>query len=407
VLAHICVWLFVFAVPWEDMLVLTGLGTIGKLLGITAFGATTLHVLLRGRVRTLNAFHGAVVLFMCWVLLSTFWSVAEPLSIQRKVLIYVQNLVMLWVIWETTASRGRLASLFQAYVLGGYVAAISTIRNYLTGAAVVDYERFAAQGFDANDLGMLLALGLPMAWYLASTGSSGFQRWLNRIYFIIATLGILLTGSRGALITTIVALSVIPLTLSQMRRSVRIAGIVVIILAAVAAVRFVPEESFERLSTTTTEISEGNLTGRIAIWQSGLRAVPKRPLQGFGPGGWYRVAGRVGVRLRSSHNTYLSILVEEGMIGLVLYLLIFVVLLRRLRRLPVFEGRVGLTLLATLATAILPLGWDTRKALWLVLALLVALSDVFVRMPLLPPPARAHRPPLRRPGGAPASAAVE
>jgi hypothetical protein len=65
------------------------------------------------------------------------------------------------------------------------------------------------------------------------------------------------------------------------------------------------------------------------------------------------------------------------MIGLIVFLSMFVVLLTRLRALPTFERRVGIILLATLATAIMPLGWEAHKALWLVLALLAAWSDVF------------------------------
>jgi O-antigen ligase len=377
VVAHIFAWLLVFAVPWQDMVVLAGVGTMSKLLGVAAVGAAVLHVLFTGRLRQPIAFHWIVLAYLCWVLLSTFWAIAQPLSIERKVNTYLQILVMVWVIWETTPTRSRLASLLQAFVLGGYVAAGSTIYNYASGTATSDFGRFAAKGFDPNDLGMLLALALPMAWYLASTARSGTQRWLNRAYFVVGTLAILLTGSRGALLVTIAALSVIPWTLSQLRRGMRVAAVVILIGAGVTAVAFVPSFVFQRLSTTGSEIAEGTVSGRLAVWQSGLRVVPARPLHGYGPAGWFPAAGEVWGRVRGSHSTYLSILVEEGMIGLLLFLSMFVALLTRMRALPTFERRVGLTLLATLAIVITPLGWDTSKALWLILALLAGWSDVF------------------------------
>jgi O-antigen ligase len=408
VVAHIFAWLFVFAVPWQEMVFLPGLGTLSRVLGMGALGATALNVLLRGKVRTLTGFHWLVFAYLCWVLLSVSWAVAEPASVERKVKTYLQILVMVWVIWETTPTRSRLASLLQAYVLGAYVAAGSTIHNYAIGEALVkDVGRFAAEGFDANDLGMLLALALPMAWYLASNASNGLQRWLNRGYFVAGTLAILLTSSRGALLTTLVALSVVPFTLTQIRPGVKVAGLVIMLLAGAAAVRFVPAKSFHRLSTTTSEISEGTMTGRLSIWKSGLRAVPKRPLQGYGPAGWYLVAGDIGIKHRGPHNTYLSILVEEGMIGLLLYLAMFAVLLIRLRALPAFERRVGLTLLATLAIAITPLGWDTNKASWLVLALLAGWSGALASARWATTPIRPVRTALRRPGAAPTPAAIE
>jgi O-antigen ligase len=289
-------------------------------------------------------------------------------------------------------------NLLQAYVLGAYVAALATVYNYLAGAGIEKtYNRFAAQGFDANDLGMLLALGLPMAWYLASAVPSGLQRWGNRGYFLVAILALLLTGSRGALVASLVALSVVPFTIGHLRTGVKVAGLVIIILAAVAAIRFVPEKSFERLSSTTTEISEGTLTGRLVIWQRGLALVPERPLHGYGPAGWFPSVGFIGLRIRSSHNTYLSILVEEGLIGLLLYLSMFAVVLRRLRALPSFERKVGTALMATLMTAILPLNWDVYKASWLVLALLAGWADVLARSHPAPVRAPTSRTPLRRP----------
>jgi O-antigen ligase len=393
VVAHIFAWLFVFAVPWQDMVVFQGLGTISKLLGITAMGAMVLHMMVHARVRRPTAFHWMVLVYLCWVLISTFWAVAEPVSISRKVKTYVQILMMVWVIWETSPNRRRLVSLMQAYVLGAYVAAGSTVYNSLTGVSLDPSGRYAASGFDANDSGMLMALALPLAWYLSSTASSGLQRWLNRGYFVAGSVAILLTGSRGALITMIAALLVVPFTLTQIKTGVKVAGFIIVILSGAAAVWLVPDKSFQRLSTTTAELSEGTLTGRITIWQTGLRAVPRRPLFGFGPAGWYPVAGRVARRLRGPHNTYLSILVEEGMIGLLLFLGILAVVMARLRAIPTtLERRVGLTLLLTVMIAIAPLGWDVAKGLWLVLALLAGFSDVFAGV-------RTH-PAVFRPGPA-------
>ena len=371
--AHIFAWLFVFAVPWQDMLVFPGLGTLSRLLGMAAIGAMALHVLMRGKVRALLGFHWLLFGYLCWVVLSTFWGVAAQQTVWTSVKTLLQIFVMMWVIWEATPTPARLTSLLQAYVLGAYVAAGSTIFNYATGAVSTHaYGRYAASGFDPNDLGSLLALALPMAWYLAARAPSGFQRWLNRAYFVAGTLAILLTASRGALLATIVALFVVPWTLTQLRGGVRVAALVIVLGAGAAAVRFVPEFAFKRLSTTRSEITQGTLNHRLQIWSKGIQTVPARPLQGYGPAGWYPAIGLD----QAPHNTYLTILVEEGLIGLLLYLTILTLVWARLLRLHTFERRVGLTMLATLLVVMTPLGWAGHKASWLVLALLAGMSDV-------------------------------
>jgi O-antigen ligase len=396
VVAHLFTWLFVFAVPWQNVVLIPGLGTISKLLGIGAIGATALHVLFSGRVRPLLSFHWVVIAYFMWICMSAFWAIARQESVLSDINTDLQILVMIWVIWEAAPTVSRFTSLLQAYVLGAYVAAGSTIYNYLTGAAIkTDTTRFSASGFDPNDLGMLLALALPMAWYIASHATNPVQRWLNRLYFVMGTFAILLTSSRGALVAALVALAVIPWTLTQVRPGLKVAIVVIALGSAVVAVQLVPEKSFERLATTKSEISEGTLNSRLRIWKEGIGLIPAHPLEGVGPAGWYPA---VGMRIGNvaPHNTYLAIAVEEGLVGLFLYLLLFAVILKRLMALPTFERRVGLGQLATLMIAILPLGWHQNKASWLVLALLAVWSTV-----LLPEstgqPVQTFSPPLRRP----------
>ena len=379
-LAHIFTWLFVFAIPWQNMVVFPGLGTISKLFGAAAIGATFLTVVMRGKVRPMGRFHMVVFLYFSWVFLSVFWAVSSQESILKSVLTHSQLLLMIPVIWEATPTQGRLISLMQAYVAGAYVAVGSTIYNYsIDGAAVGVTGRFSASGFDPNDLGAMLALGLPMAWYIAAKTSNALLRWINRAYFVFGILAILLTGSRGALLVTVMALVVVPWTLTQVKAGVKIAAVILIVGASWTAMQVVPETLFTRLSTTSTELAAGTLNDRLRIWQWGLSTVPEHPIGGYGPAGWYRAIG-LQIGNKAPHSTWLAILVEEGVVGLALYLSIFLVLLGRLRALaPPFDRRVGLTLLASLMVAITPLGWHLYKPAWLVLTLLAAMADVVPR----------------------------
>jgi O-antigen ligase len=396
VLAHFFVWLLVFTVPWQNMIVLPGIGTISSVLGMAAIAATILHVVMSGKVRSLAAFHWLATMYMAWIFLSAFWGIARQGSIQKEVNTYLQIFVMLWVVWEAAPTRRRLVNLLQAYVFGAYVAAGSTIHNYLTGVGIQeDAQRYSATGFDPNDLGVILALALPMAWYIASTTSSTMQRWANRLYLMAGVVGILLTGSRGALLAMIVALLVVPLTLTQVRRGVRVAAIVLAIAAAAVAVNFVPEKAFERLGTTGSEIQGGDLNSRLRIWKGGLATVPNAPFRGHGPGGWYPAVG-LQIGNVAPHNTWLAILVEEGLIGLVLYMSMFAVIAAALLRLPTLERRNGLVQLATLMIGITPLSWHQHKAGWLTLALLAAWGAVLTAQQQPEEPLRAAPPIGRR-----------
>ena len=65
--------------------------------------------------------------------------------------------------------------------------------------------------------------------------------------------------------------------------------------------------------------------------------------------------------------------------GLFLYLVMLLTVIRAVRKLPLLERRFALVLLATLFTAMLPLTWEDRKSVWLVLGALVGLAQAYPR----------------------------
>lgn len=82
---------------------------------------------------------------------------------------------MLWLIWETCRTPGRQTGLMQAYVAGAGVASVLTMIRYAEGQQTY-YRRYAAAGFDPNDLGLTVALSIPLALYLGLRGR-GWLRW--------------------------------------------------------------------------------------------------------------------------------------------------------------------------------------------------------------------------------------
>jgi O-antigen ligase len=241
-----------------------------------------------------------------------------------------------------------------------------------------------------------------MAWYLSNTYSKPLLRWICRGYLPAAVLAIGLTGSRGGLLTSIVALTIVPLSmirLSPGRLSITIA---MLFLSGGLAVAYVPDKIVERLATTSTEVEDFSLGGRFKLWKAGIRALPEHPLLGFGTSGFIRaIYPQLGPAALVAHNSFVSVLVEQGLIGLILFLLMFASAFVAVRRLPLLERRFGLVLIATLMVAMLPLTWEHRKPVWFILALLVGLAEVFRAAPAgrlggqirsAPPMARAPGP---------------
>jgi O-antigen ligase len=367
-LAYAALWVFVFAVPWENIIVIPGIGTISRLMGMVAVGFALLAAVMSGRVRRPQPFHIAAVLFVICAGFGVFRTADEGRAIV-KFGTYLQLLLVLWMVWELAPSFRKQQGLFLAYVLGAYVAVINTILVYRSLAGTSS-RRFAAQGFDPNDLGMTLALALPMAWYLGMTYRQPLMRWLCRAYLPLGLVAIGLTSSRGALIASIVALLIVPVSMTQLSPGRIAAAVFLIFASGAAAVTFIPASSWERYGATRSEAAAGvgNLNSRLVVWKAGLRAFSQRPVLGYGTSGF-----NWAVRSQS-HNSYLSVLVEQGIVGFILYAMMFITVFTRVMRMPTMERRFALVLMATLGVAMLPLVWDDRKPVWLILALLTALA---------------------------------
>jgi O-antigen ligase len=369
-LAYAALWVFTFAVPWENIIVIPGLGTISKLMGIIALGFALLASLVTGRLRRLQSFHLAALLFVVWAGLSVFRTGDEGRAI-TKFLTYFQLLLVLWMIWELATTLRRVQGLLFAYVCGASVAAINTVVGFRENLHVAKAAaRFAAQGFDPNDLGMTLALALPMAWYLGMTFRHPIMRWLCRLYLPLGLVAIGLTASRGALIASIMALLIVPVTMSQLSPGKLAAAVILIFASGAAAIAYIPETSWQRFATTRTQVESGTMNSRVTIWKEGFKAFSKKPILGYGTSSFNWTVHS------QAHNSYLAVLVEQGLVGFMFFGLILVAVFTKILKMPKMERRFGLVLFATMGVAMLPLGWDDRKPVWVILALLTSLAAV-------------------------------
>jgi O-antigen ligase len=76
----------------------------------------------------------------------------------------------------------------------------------------------------------------------------------------------------------------------------------------------------------------------------------------------------------------LSVLVEQGLVGFVLYLTMIGAVFLSLLALVGLERSFGLVLLGQLLVTMLPLTWEDQKAVWVILAILLGFSQATVAM---------------------------
>jgi O-antigen ligase len=362
-------WGLVLVLPWDVLTTLPVVGSIPRLAGLVASAVGVLYIVVRRRVRPLSWFHLFAVLFVLWAGATSLWSV-DPDATRTVFLTYLQLLVFAWLISEIAWSPDRQRALFQAYVLGSGVAAVLTIHDYVSGAVALETVagRFAALNQDPNELGLTLALGLPMAWYASLSQTRG--AWLWRLYLPLAIAAILLTASRGAVLSALVGLAIIPLTLGRLRPRTKAALYALAAGSLVLASEVVPEASLARIASTRADIEAGYFGGRGAIWVAGLEVAREHPLVGVGAGAFEEAVEPTIHQEMVAHNVFLSVLVEDGLVGLFLFIAMIGATLVPLRDLSPLQRRFSIVLLLSLAVGSMALSWGHRKQFWFVLGAL-------------------------------------
>ena len=362
--------ILIFIIPWENVVVFDGLGTVSRAAGVLVGAFWVLTVVVTGEFRKPQPFHVAVYLFVLWNLLSAIWSVDIDRTVDY-VLTYFQLAILIFILWDLYTTPEALKAGLQAYVLGAYVAIGSTIANYLTGVER-GYLRYSATGFNPNDLGLMLALGIPVAWHLAISEGSGRRadllQLVNYAYLPAATLAILLTGSRGAIVAALPAFIYVLGSLLRLRLFSRILIGTALVGSLLAVQSLAPQSSFNRLATIGTSVAESDLGGRVDIWSQGIDIFSENSLLGIG-GGAFRAIIESG---KAPHNSFLSVLVEVGIIGFALFAIILAIVVYQAVRQLRLDSSLWLAILSVWALGAFSLGWVQRKPTWLFLSLAVA-----------------------------------
>ncbi len=329
-------------------------------------------VLLEGGVRSLKPFHICFLLFILWNAASIFWTIDEDATLER-ISTWFQLGILVILIWDLLTNRTLLKTGMQAFVAGALVAACGIIFNFINSTEFV-YGRYSAGGQHAVNLGLMMAIGLPMAWYLILDNQIEDRflkwfKWLNILFFPIVGIAIALTGSRGAMIAAFPAIIFILSTASRLPLWAKLASAIAACGGIYVALLIVPESLFRRLGSAYTELQTGgSLTGRTQIWSDATNRFLDNPILGVGSNAFKSISEHGLV----VHNSFLSVFVETGILGGLLFLTTIALALLTVLSLPKLESRLWLAVFFAWFLGASALTFEHQKTTWLVLALMAA-----------------------------------
>jgi O-antigen ligase len=368
----------VFTIPWEDAITIGEWGALTRVIGMFTAAVWLGSTLLDGKFRKLRPFHAAVFLFILWNSVSFFWSVNTEETV-RHIETYIQLALLAWILWDLCTTPEALGGVLQAYILGAYVTVGSIITNYLAGREISPYDegRYTGVGLNAVDLALILALGLPVAWYLATSANNGTKdrilKLLNFGYIPLSLFAMMLTGSRMALFAVVPIILYILGTAKRLKFSFRILILALLVGTLLALLTHTPQATLDRLATTGDSIAARDLGGRVKLWRGAMAAFLDHPLLGVGSGALRTstLSGSV------AHNTFLSVLAELGLNGLLLFAILLAIVVHQAINQPKWLSWLWLTVLAVWVIGASTLTWEYRKQTWLFLSLVVISANLF------------------------------
>ncbi|MDO9410299.1 O-antigen ligase, partial [Patulibacter sp.] len=331
----------------------------------------------------------ALVLFVVLYAAQSWWSDDQSKAVEQIAFFYVP-FALLFIVLRTVPWTTRLAAkafgivVVVALALAGVGFYEAATHHVLLNPRVIasnqidDVFRVNSLFFDPNIYGRFLALVM--------LGITAAMLWTSRSR-TVAVAGILLAVLLGALVTTYSQTSFLAL----------LAG-----LAVLGGLRFGPWKAFGALvvvvlvgvvfvvaapgALNIKGFDEGGAddatSGRVTLTGGGIGLWADHPIAGVGSGGFataYRERERSGARkaVDASHTIPITIAAEQGVIGLGAYLLLIVLLVRRLVR-EAEEGPVRAAIAAmTIALIVHTMGYAAfleDPVLWVLLAVGAALA---------------------------------
>ena len=378
-IAWLLLLLFAFAIPWEYSLELGApLGNIARFMGLMMLLVAIPAVLQAGRMRSPGPMQWLVLAFFLWYCCTCFWSI-DPQMTVAKLRGYLQEVLIVWLVWEFAESAGDLRALLRATVAGSWVLALLTLANFATAEAVANQIRFAAEGQDPNDVARFLNLGFPLAALLLNSEPRWPWRLLAAGYMPLGVVAVLLTASRGGFLAALVALagSGFLLAFGHPRRV--LSGALALPPVVAALWLTIPRETFERLATSSEQLQGGDLNQRWNIWAAGWHAFARAPFFGTGAGTFVSAAGLAPID--TAHNTALAIAVTGGLCARFLASAIVAAAIWSITQIHGPLKRALATMLAVWLVTSLVATVEESRTTWLLLALIALAGRLAVEEP--------------------------
>ena len=296
---------------------------------------------------------GLMFVFLISMMLSTAASPSPGLSIPRIGTFLVEGIVLYILVSNVANDVDRVRAIVRVLVIAGVCMAALSVYQELTRSYDNDFAGFAQVsegGFDIgpendaalrqrlagpigeqNRYAQVLLMVVPLAYFAARSSVRRVSRVLWYGAALLISAGVFLTFSRGAAVAAFAVLLLMVLhrvlSIGRLLTIVLVGAIVMMAAAPDFALRIASLGTVTDATNTQADV-DGAIRGRTTQALAAVNVFVDHPVVGVGPDRFFREfsqveANKLGLRHldtnRRSHNLYLEIAADQGMVGLVTF----------------------------------------------------------------------------------------
>lgn len=261
-------------------------------------------------------------------LLFIFWTViSDPeAAFFGKDRVWILTFVQLWILMllsgELLSTPQRQQTAMLIFAVAAMISASFAIFQGEIAEDAVSSARVAGLATNANQAARYFVIALVFFYYLRTKTSSPFKKLIFLIGIFITFIGVFFTVSRSGILLLFGAFGLILIFQPRVKNKV---GAIILLVAGLLVVSFFSDSIFRIIRDIFPAIQEGTDTVglRYNLWRAGWRMWLENPLGGVGIGQYNRNLWRYMADMQgptrgsaSSHNTYVQVLSETGLVGL-------------------------------------------------------------------------------------------
>ncbi|WP_350022543.1 O-antigen ligase family protein [Turicibacter sanguinis] len=283
----------------------------------------------------LNSYFLFMGMFVIYTWMTCLWALEIELAVEKSItltLLFITGILMYNFFYDIQDNKFIIKSLFWA----GIFLALYTIFYY----GISDFFLRLAQGgriggeiLNENSLGMYTGIAVIISFYYV---------WIKnkKIYYLILVIPFVVamsTGSRKAVILIVMGIGI--LILCQMENKIRLKQILIIpiiiigiALAMKSPIFYVTNQRMEALFNSIT--GDGKIDNSIKIRNEMIRIgsnqFKETPFLGIGMGNARLISKNELGKDAYLHNNFIELLVNGGIIGFIIYYLMYLVIIIKL-----------------------------------------------------------------------------